>query len=257
MAEMDEKLRKMADEALAKSGADVTISEDGTVSGSPVEYFKFLDAFIPEDAANDPINELIKILARKTAQEYAAVKVEGLVYRADFITPEEEAKLIAQIDAQPWLTDLKRRVQHYGYKYDYKARAVGADAWLGPLPDWLQPLCRRLHEEQIFAEMPDQVIVNEYQPGQGISAHVDCVPCFGDTVASLSLGSACAMVFSHPEVEWEKGFYLKERSLIVLSGPARYEWKHAIPARKSDVINEQKIPRGRRISLTFRKVIRS
>ncbi len=29
MAEMDEKLRKMADDALTKSGADVTISGDG------------------------------------------------------------------------------------------------------------------------------------------------------------------------------------------------------------------------------------
>lgn len=256
MAEMDEKLRKMADEALAKSGADVKVSEDGTVSGSPQEYFKFLDTFIPEDAANDPIDDLIKILAQQAARDYAAVKVEGLSYWADFITPEEEAELITRIDAQPWLTDLKRRVQHYGYKYDYKVRAVGPDAWLGPLPDWLQPLCYRLHEEKIFVDMPDQVIVNEYQPGQGISAHVDCVPCFGDTIASLSLGSNCAMVFSHPNVEWEKGFYLKKRSLIILSGPARYEWKHAIPARKSDVVHDQKLPRGRRISLTFRKVIR-
>ena len=28
------------------------------------------------------------------------------------------------MDARPWLSDLKRRVQHYGYKYDYRARAI-------------------------------------------------------------------------------------------------------------------------------------
>ena len=88
---------KMADKALAKSGADAKISEDGTVSGSPQKYFKFLDAFIPEDAANDPIDDLIKILARQDARDYAAVKVEGLSYWAAFITPEEETEFIAQI----------------------------------------------------------------------------------------------------------------------------------------------------------------
>jgi alkylated DNA repair dioxygenase AlkB len=45
----------------------------------------------------------------------------------------------------------------------------------------------------------DQAIINEYQPGQGISPHVDCVPCFGPVVAAISLGSDCVMDFTHPE----------------------------------------------------------
>jgi alkylated DNA repair dioxygenase AlkB len=49
--------------------------------------------------------------------------------------------------------------------------------------------------------------------------------------------------------------YLEPRSLITLSGLARYQWTHAIPARKSDVVDGFKIERGRRISLTFRTVI--
>ena len=48
---------------------------------------------------------------------------------------------------------------------------------------------------------------------------------------------------------------MKERSLIILSDDARYEWQHAIPARKSDVVNGFKIARDRRLSLTFRTVI--
>jgi hypothetical protein len=44
-------------------------------------------------------------------------------------------------------------------------------------------------------------------------------------------------------------------SLFVLSGPARYEWQHCIPARKSDVMGGIKIYRARRVSITFRKVI--
>ncbi len=186
-------------------------------------------------------------------QEGATPNIPGLSYIPDFITQDEESALIAKIDEQPWLNDLKRRVQHYGYKYDYKARAVNDDAYLGPLPEWLLPLCQKPHKEQIFAALPDQVIVNEYLPGQGISTHVDCVPCFGDTIASLSLGSGAIMQFTKGNEKQE--IYLEPRSLIALSGPARYEWQHAIPARKTDAVNGFKIERNRRLSLTFRNVL--
>ena len=45
----------------------------------------------------------------------------GLKYIEEYITVEQEDKLIKLIDSNPRITDLKRRVQHYGYKYDYKA----------------------------------------------------------------------------------------------------------------------------------------
>lgn len=183
------------------------------------------------------------------------INISGLTYIPDFISAQEQDFLLSQIDHQPWLADLKRRVQHYGYKYDYKARTVGNDAYLGPVPDWLSSLSKKLHDNGIFPSVPDQVIVNEYLPGQGISAHIDCVPCFADTIASLSLGSPCVMEFSNPKADEKKSIVLEERSLIVLSGPARYEWQHAIPARKSDIIDGIKTERIRRVSLTFRNVI--
>ena len=125
-------------------------------------------------------------------------KITGLTYLPNFVTTAEADTVVAHIDDQPWRSDLKRRVQHYGYRYDYKAQAVGRDAYLGPLPDWLSPTCLKLVSEGLLATIPDQVIVNEYLPGQGISEHVDCVPCFGDRIASLSLGSPCMMNFTHP-----------------------------------------------------------
>lgn len=184
-------------------------------------------------------------------EEETAPDIEGLVYIPEFITKEEERAVIAAIDTQPWRNDLKRRVQHYGYRYDYKARAVTDDAYLGKLPDWITPIAQKLPFK------PDQAIVNEYEPGQGISAHIDCVPCFDDTIASLSLGSAAIMQFMHPKTGAKEELYLQERSLIVLRGPARYEWTHAIPARKSDMVNGFKIERSRRLSLTFRTMILS
>ena len=63
-------------------------------------------------------------------EETAVPDIQGLSYIPDFITPDAERALLDTIDAQAWLHDLKRRVQHYGYKYDYKARTVTQDSYI-------------------------------------------------------------------------------------------------------------------------------
>lgn len=178
----------------------------------------------------------------------------GLTYLAGFVTPPEAALLAQQINAAPWRDDLKRRVQHYGYRYDYKARQARREDYLGPLPDFLNALAHRLRDEGHFPSPPDQVIVNEYGAGQGISAHVDCQPCFGDVIASLSLLSPCMMRLQQVRTGEIADLWLEPASLIVLTGPARHDWTHAIPARQSDVVAGQRHPRARRVSLTFREM---
>lgn len=176
-------------------------------------------------------------------------------YSTEFISEAEQAKLIALLDSGAWSGELKRRVQHFGYRYDYKARTVTSDAYLGPLPGWLEHLGRRLVDLGYFDIQPDQVIANEYMPGQGISAHVDCEPCFGDTVVSLSLLSQCEMVFRERRSKAVLATILEPRSIITLKGASRYDWTHEIPGRKSDMINQVRLERSRRVSLTFRKII--
>lgn len=181
--------------------------------------------------------------------------IPGLSYVPDFITDGDAVALMDTIYIQPWLSDLKRRVQHYGYKYDYTAKTIGDDAYLGSLPTWLSGLCQRLYREQIFTSIPDQVIINEYFPGQGISFHRDIVSCFGETVASLTLGSPAIMQFRNLATGEKREAWLEERSLVVISGEARYDWQHSVPARKSDCFKGAEIPRGTRLSLTFRTLI--
>ena len=153
--------------------------------------------------------------------------IDGLHYLPDFVTAEEQIRFTENIDQNCWQNDLKRRVQHYGYKYDYKARSVGRDAYIGPLPEWLKLTAQRLYEQGHFSAVPDQAIVNEYEPGQGISAHVDCIPCFGNTIASLSLGSGAMMQFQNIRTGQKAVLYLEDGSLVVLTGSARYDWTHA------------------------------
>jgi alkylated DNA repair dioxygenase AlkB len=181
--------------------------------------------------------------------------IPGLQLIADFVTPAQEHELLATIDSSPWRDDLERRVQHYGWVYDYKRRAIDDSMFLGPLPSWALALATRLRVEGYMPALADQLIVNEYVPGQGISKHVDCKPCFGPVVASLSLGSATTMVLQRGR-EQKLELRLPVRSLLVLAEDARYVWSHMIPGRASDMVDGVRRARARRVSLTFRTVLK-
>jgi alkylated DNA repair dioxygenase AlkB len=176
----------------------------------------------------------------------------GLRYVADWLAPDAQEPLLGLMDAAPWSAQLRRQVQHYGRQYDYGRRSVAGGGAAPPLPGWARELAGRLVREGVLARLAEQVIVNEYQPGQGISAHVDCVPCFGPAIAALSLGSACTMDFADPESGARAAIRLAPGSLLVMTGPARYTWRHSIAARKSDPGPAGRTPRGRRVSVTFR-----
>jgi len=180
--------------------------------------------------------------------------INGMQYISDFISEDEHNQLLLIIDSYPWISDLKRRTQHYGYKYDYTKKSIDLSMNLGPLPNWLEPVISKLLEEKIFIQPVDQVIINEYLPGQGISKHIDCVPCFGSTIASLSLNSTCSMDFEHYQSGKKGNMLLAPRSLLVLANEARYDWLHSIPARKHDTSQDIVLERTRRVSLTFRTV---
>jgi len=179
------------------------------------------------------------------------IRLAGLSYVPSFVTPAEQQFLIDAIDTHPWGSELRRRVQHYGHRYDYKSRRLDPSTYLGPLPPFVAYLLPRLEGYAASGQWPDQLIVNEYQPGQGISAHVDCEPCFTSHIASVSLGSACEIEFRHRSSDRVLKLTLAAGSLLVMADEARYDWTHQIRPRFRD----NGVPRRRRISLTFRKVI--
>lgn len=183
-------------------------------------------------------------------------QISGLQYVPNFIDLSTQETLLKAIDALPWLGDLKRRVQHYGYKYDYKKRAIDESMRVGNLPDWAINLVDQAIAQKLTRHVFDQMIVNEYEPGQGIAKHVDCEPCFDDTIMSVSLGASCVMHFtSLQDKKLDIPLILEPMSVVVLANDARYQWQHSIRANKKEVVNGQTVVRARRVSLTFRKVI--
>ena len=186
-------------------------------------------------------------------------EIPGLVYKPDFITEEEETKLLACIDSAEWSSELQRRVQHYGWRYDYKQRQIDESMRLGELPEWTKDLACRLVSEELMKDLPDQVIVNEYCGRQGISRHIDQPRSFAEHVATISLLETWGMVFRRRDSREKVEKPLERRSVAVLTGDARYKWTHEIPQRRTEMLMDKqgkrgRVERSRRISLTFRTV---
>ena len=117
----------------------------------------------------------------------------GAAIVPDIVTEAEEQRILLRIAQAPWLTDLSRRVQHYGFRYDYRGRSAGRHAPAPAFPRWADVVADRL--TPLFdGRRPEQCIVNEYRPGQGIGMHADHAS-FGGIVVSLSLGDAWTMNF--------------------------------------------------------------
>ncbi len=179
------------------------------------------------------------------------MSIPGLVLVENFITIEEEKQLLDFIDSgkYEWNTTIKRRTMHFGYNYNYSQGAKLEKTI--DIPEEFNSIIQKLNVEQPI----NQIIINEYLPGQGISPHIDSLS-FGDTIVSLSLGSDAIMEFtkiSMTKTE-EVEILLKKRGVVYLTDESRKKWRHSIPARKTDKIGDKKITRERRVSLTFRHV---
>ena len=176
----------------------------------------------------------------------------------------------------------------------------------------LKPLVPEKTYTLLFPPSPTQArqaIINLYNPGEGISPHVDLLKRYGDGIIGVSFGSGCVMRFDRvaqtvqravaihdsndiahqttanhngdrtKEDAWQQrdrwDLYLPERSVLVLSEGARYDWTHGIDKTTRDYVsiseaeslngdrtlerlvgvegpNGRWIKRGVRLSVTFR-----
>lgn len=234
-----------------------------------------------------------------------SVRVPGLVLVEDFVSPDEETLILAGLlgpDA-PWAPaqvtksqsgKVRRRVQHYGYVFDYETSDVlrnrsEAKAACPPMPtmslenedlassietatkegrEWAvlggviertrrhdfseTDAYREVSQKIVSYSRINQMTVNEYKKGEGIGSHVDTPHAFDDGLISISLGSGIVMEFNHTESDQCKLVYLPARSLLLMSGDARYKWEHYIVSRMTDTHSGKIIPRGLRVSLTLR-----
>jgi len=131
---------------------------------------------------------------------------------------------------------------------------------LNSLPSILSPLPPTIRDIIFDETKPRQCILNLYYPGQGISPHVDLPSRYEDGIVGISLLSSTVMEFTSV-IDGRDSFALrlKPGSVYVLSGQARYDYKHGIPYREEDIVLdgdgvETRIRRGVRMSITLRRM---
>jgi len=180
-------------------------------------------------------NRASQASSSRTHSPASANLPEGFLFLPDFITAEEEQDLLQQIahlEFQPFDFHgyiAKRRIVEYGFEYDFGSRRASTTK---PIPAFLESLKQRaaawanIHPAEIV-----EAVVTEYPAGAPIGWHRD-VPQF-ETILGISLKSPCRMRFKPFR---EKGklvaVTLDPRSIYQISGPARWNYQHSIPAVK-------------------------
>eukprot|EP01059_Diplonema_ambulator_P011555 TRINITY_DN21526_c0_g1_i4.p1 TRINITY_DN21526_c0_g1~~TRINITY_DN21526_c0_g1_i4.p1 ORF type:complete len:370 (+),score=72.63 TRINITY_DN21526_c0_g1_i4:45-1154(+) len=190
----------------------------------------------------------------------------GAHYREEFLAPHEEQYILACVDNTAHWDDgvATRKTLQFGYYFDYKTDTLMCRN--DPIPDWVWCCITKVMATGLVAsdQVPNQVIVNRYEPGQGISLHSDR-HCFGDFVYSLSLGDDATMALVNTmdtlaaEAGAPKGsavlLHLKARSLLCMRSQSRWKWQHGLAATRTDLGPQfEPVMRKTRTSITFRYV---
>lgn len=158
---------------------------------------------------------------------------KGLLYFPGFLSAAEYGSFLNEVEQlgfcdfvfQGFLA--KRKVKHFGYKYEFYTPYVSA---VDVFPDWLIEL--RLRAAQVCGiseQSIEQALVAQYGAGSGIGWHRDA-PAFGPTVMGVSFGAPGTMRFRK---EIDGGFEIYKQdvapgSLYVMSGEARLVWQHSL-----------------------------
>jgi alkylated DNA repair dioxygenase AlkB len=179
---------------------------------------------------------------------------DGFRYQDDFVSAREERDLLNTIGALEFHdvrmrgVAARRRVVQYGWKYSFESFRMTEGP---PLPDFLLPIRDRAER---FADLSagelSEGLITEYTPGAAIGWHRDA-PGFG-VVVGISLMSECRFRFRRGATgSWETTeLRMLPRAIYVLTGAARSEWQHSIPAvaalRYSITFRTMKAGRNRR-----------
>lgn len=145
---------------------------------------------------------------------------KGLVLIKNFISEAEESALMSLLVNDDTSNMKHRKVKHYGYEFRYDINNVDKDKPIEKIPSECDFVFERLKSVEFLRDfIPDQLTINDYQPGQGIPPHIDTHSAFEDPLLSLSLNSDVNMEF---RFEGEHvSMSLPRRSLLVMSGESR------------------------------------
>lgn len=168
----------------------------------------------------------------------------GLTIEKGWLLVDDAIRMYDHINSVEFMWDktpLKRFTSQFGYSYGFTTRTV-------------TKLDRPIDTDPVISEVahllpktesvpPHQCLVNRYVYNEKIAAHIDCIPCFGEKIFTVSLGSSATMRFTRDSQEFD--VRLEQGDLVIMEGESRYLWRHQILP----------LEEGVRYSLTYRHVL--
>ncbi len=146
----------------------------------------------------------------------------GFNYKPDFLTPEEERKLVQEFKKLTF-----KPYQFGGYKAKRQTKSYTKRTGY---PEFLKPIILRAAKfANVSPQSIEHAMVTEYTPGTPIGWHRDQPPY--NKVIGISFGSEVPFRFRRKDGDkWRRiTVPAKPRSIYVMSGPSRYDWQHSIP----------------------------
>lgn len=167
----------------------------------------------------------------------------GLVYRPDFLSPDEEEVLLAYIQNLPLFNapykeyTAKRRILNFGWSFDFRhGRLIPGP----PLPRFLESTQRKIAK---WLQVPHahvaEALITEYSPGTQLGWHVDNEAF--DKIVGVSLGSWSKIRFrpltsqknhrmflARQAEKYMISLELEPRSAYIMQGEVRWQWQHSV-----------------------------
>ena len=155
-----------------------------------------------------------------------------------------------RIGEAPWMAELSRRVQHYGWRYDYRGASRPVPA--APFPRWAAVMADRLRER--FGGAAPGAVHRQRVPPRPRHRDARRPRRFragrGVALSRRRLADAVPPPHRAPlrprRASGDEVAVLPRRSVLVLAGPARTAWMHGIDR------DAGRRRRATRISATFR-----
>jgi alkylated DNA repair protein alkB family protein 4 len=168
---------------------------------------------------------------------HEGVQFNGVTVIKEFLTTDEEAELASHVDSAQWVESQSgRRKQDFGPKINFKKRKVTSHHF--KLPDYIRPFVQRMNETMQVVPVdqctfqPVELCNLDYDPSRGssIDPHLDDEWIWGERLVTINLLSSTVLTFTHPLSHGTLAVHLPmpSRSLVVVQGLARHEWKHSI-----------------------------
>ncbi|RDD36482.1 Alpha-ketoglutarate-dependent dioxygenase alkB-like protein 4 [Trichoplax sp. H2] len=177
-------------------------------------------------------------------------QINGIKVVNNFVTLEEESKMVTKIDLSTWTTSQSgRKKQDFGPKVNFKRRKLKVGNFNG-LPSYCRYIINRMamHDEckNLMTDfLPVELCNLDYSPDRGsaIDPHFDDFWIWGNRLVSVNLLSDTILTLSKDTFEVDVP--MPRRSLLILYGDARNVWKHAIKRQNIH---------SRRVCMTFREL---